>query len=74
LARTNSITSFIGSMGTYKATVYDKATHQSRKKKEVQIDIVVRDLYVSQLAMRGLFQVTSDFETMAGFRVFEKML
>ena len=47
---------------------------QNKITRKAKVDLVVRDLYVSLLAMRDLFTVTSDYETMEGFRVFEKML
>lgn len=38
--------------------------------KKARVEHVSRDLFVSLLAQRELFTVTSDYETMEGFRVF----
>jgi uncharacterized protein HemY len=42
--------------------------------KKAKTDLVLRELYVSLIAGVNLFTVTSDYETMEGFRVFQKML
>ena len=42
--------------------------------KKAKTDLVVRELYVSLISGVNLFVVTSDYETMEGFRVFQKML
>jgi len=42
--------------------------------KKAKVELVVREIYVSLIAQRNLFTVTSDYETMEGFRVFQKML
>lgn len=64
--------SFYGRESVYRATVYDKVNAKAMKKDKV--DLVIRDLYVSSLTGRGLFPVTSDFETLEGFSIFTKML
>lgn len=70
-----SESSFFGASrdGAYRATVYDK-TGGTLVTKKAKIDAIVRDLLVSLLTQRDMFAVTSDFEIMEGFRVFEKML
>ena len=47
---------------------------QRKLSKKDKVDKVVRDLHVSLLAMRELFTVTSDYETMEGYKVFCKMI
>jgi hypothetical protein len=59
-----------GRESVYRATVYDRQGGPSRMSKKARVEHVSRDLFVSLLAQRDLFVVTSDYETMEGFRVF----
>lgn len=71
----NRSDSFFGATrdGSYSATLFDKKSGSILSKK-AKIDTIVRDLLVSILTQRELFRVTSDYEIMEGYRVFEKML
>ena len=60
--------------GSYRATLYDRMGASNRLSKKAKVDLIVRDLLVSLLSQRDLFTVSSDYEIMDGFRVFEKML